>query len=104
MAKEGLVIVYDGKPILFREYEVLCGPVGKYKWITTHGRLDPKDIKDGRPLSCGHEKSGEALYAAVTSIHGRDYVGKASTKIRGMLYPHKGSEEKTKTYTVLCEV
>ncbi|KAJ2345592.1 hypothetical protein IWW50_005653 [Coemansia erecta] len=104
MSKEGLVVSYDGKPVLFREYEVLCGPPSKVKWIPVRGRFDPKDIKGARPLACGHEKSGDVLYAATTSVHGRDYVGKVSVKAKAMLYPHKGSEDKAKSYSVLCEL
>ncbi|KAJ1862022.1 hypothetical protein LPJ78_004986 [Coemansia sp. RSA 989] len=103
MSKEGLVITYDGKPLLFREYEVLCGPSGKYKWMPVHGRFDPKDIKGCRPFICGHEKSGDSLYAATTELHGRSYAGKV-TKGKHMLYSHKGKEDKTKDYSVLCEI
>ncbi|KAJ2847051.1 hypothetical protein IWW36_004049 [Coemansia brasiliensis] len=104
MSKEGLVVTYDGKPLLFREYEVLCGPSSKYKWAPVHGRFDPKDIKGCRPFICGHEKSGESLYAATMELHGRDYVGKISAKGKAMLYSHKGKEDKAKDYSVLCEI
>ncbi|KAJ2326919.1 hypothetical protein IWW51_002029 [Coemansia sp. RSA 2702] len=103
MEKGGLVVVYDGKPALFREYEVLCGPQDKYRWIDASGRLDFKDIRGGRPLACGHDQSGD-LYAARTLIHDRAYVGKVSVKTKGMIYAHKGDEERAKKYSVLCGI
>ncbi|KAJ2436557.1 hypothetical protein IWW41_000012 [Coemansia sp. RSA 2522] len=103
MSKEGLVVC-DGKPVLYREYEVLCGPPSKIKWIQAKGRFDPKDIKDARPVPCGRDKSGQVVYAATTNVHGRDYVGKVSAKTKGMVFPHKGSEDKAKSYSVLCEI
>ncbi|KAJ2630389.1 hypothetical protein H4R22_002703 [Coemansia sp. RSA 1290] len=73
MSKEGLVITYDGKPLLFREYEVLCGPSGKYRWMPVHGRFDPKDIKGSYPrpqsppyakaCGCSHDQHPRALYS-----------------------------------------
>ncbi|KAJ1859054.1 hypothetical protein IW147_002758 [Coemansia sp. RSA 720] len=103
MSKEGLVVC-DGKPVLFREYEVLCGPPSKIRWMAAKGRFDPKDIKDARPVPCGRDKSGQVVYAATTNVHGRDYVGKVSAKTKGMVFPHKGSEDKAKNYMVLCEI
>ncbi|KAJ2776260.1 hypothetical protein H4R18_005761 [Coemansia javaensis] len=103
MAKEGLAAAYDGKPLLFREYEVLCGPADAYRWVEVDGRFHIKDLKGARPLQCGTDKHGEPLYAARTELHGRDYVGVVNEKTKVMRFPHKGSEDKAKTYSVLCE-
>ncbi|KAJ1719234.1 hypothetical protein LPJ61_006348 [Coemansia biformis] len=103
-SKDGLVAIHDGKPALFHEYEILCAGKGaSFKWVEVTGRFKPGDIKDVRPLQYGTEKSGEALYVAKTTIHGREYVGKVSTKSKVMRFPHKGSEDKAKSYFVLCE-
>ncbi|KAJ2759083.1 hypothetical protein IWQ56_005834 [Coemansia nantahalensis] len=103
--KEGLVAVHDGKPALFREYEVLCaGDGASYKWVDFSGRFKPGDIHGARPLQCGSEKSGEPIFVARTTVHSRDYVGRVSTKSKVIRFPHKGSEDKAHDYAVLCEI
>ncbi|KAJ2701274.1 hypothetical protein FB645_004708 [Coemansia sp. IMI 203386] len=103
-SKGGLVVAYDGKPVLFREFEVLCGASSAVKWEPMQGRVDPKAIRGAKPLPCGEEKKGEVLYAATTTHHGRDYGGKVGAKAKYMLFTAGGKEEKTKEYFVLCSV
>ncbi|KAI8321591.1 hypothetical protein GQ54DRAFT_317550 [Martensiomyces pterosporus] len=103
-SKGGLVVAYDGKAVLFREYEVLCGSTAMVKWVAVHGKLEAENIKGAKPLQCGKEKSGEPLFAARTSAHGKDYGGKVSRRSKGILFPHDGREDKNKDYLVLCEL
>ncbi|KAJ1804086.1 hypothetical protein LPJ56_005670 [Coemansia sp. RSA 2599] len=103
-SKGGLVVAYDGKAVLFREFEVLCGASSAVKWVPTQGRVNPKTIRGARPLECGREKKGEALYAATTTHNGRDYAGKVGAKAKHMLFAAGGEEKKAKEYFVLCEL
>ncbi|KAJ2909529.1 hypothetical protein GGI21_001796 [Coemansia aciculifera] len=106
-SKGGLVVAYDGKALLFRDgYEVLCGPSSLVKWLPTDSKTEPAKLADKthRPVVCGSEKNGEKLYAATTTLNGRDYAGKASAKSKGVLFAHDGGEHKAKDYFILCEV
>ncbi|KAJ1661656.1 hypothetical protein GGF38_003516, partial [Coemansia sp. RSA 25] len=106
-SKGGLVVAYDGKALLFRDgYEILCGPSSLVKWLPAHSKLEPAKLADTvhQPLVCGSEKNGEKLYAATTTLNGRDYAGKASAKSKGILFAHDGGEHKAKDYFVLCEI
>ncbi|KAJ2705244.1 hypothetical protein H4R19_005145 [Coemansia spiralis] len=102
--KEGLVALYNGKPTLFHEYEVLCAADGaSYTWVDIDGRFKPTGIHGAKPLPCGTEKSGEPTFIARTSVHSRDYVGRVSAGSKVIRFAHKGSEDKAKSYAVLCE-
>ncbi|KAJ2003645.1 hypothetical protein H4R26_002956 [Coemansia thaxteri] len=106
-SKGGLVVAYDGKAVLFRDgYEVLCGSQALLKWIPAHDKLEPAKLaeKGYQPLACGSEKRGDTLYAATTTLNGRDYAGKVSAKSKCMLFVQDGGERKAKEYFVLCEI
>ncbi|KAJ2102637.1 hypothetical protein GGI09_001110 [Coemansia sp. S100] len=106
-SKGGLLVAYDGKALLFRDgYEILCGPSSLVKWTPANGKLDPAKLADKthQPLICGNEKNGEKLYAATTTLNGRDYAGKAGAKTKGILFVQDGGEHRAKDYFVLCEV
>ncbi|KAJ2753772.1 hypothetical protein GGI19_002893 [Coemansia pectinata] len=106
-SKGGLLVAYDGKALLFRDgYEILCGPSSLVKWTPANGKLDPAKLADKthQPLVCGNEKNGEKLYAATTTLNGRDYAGKAGAKTKGILFVQDGCEHRAKDYFVLCEV
>ncbi|KAJ1952563.1 hypothetical protein EC988_003489 [Linderina pennispora] len=98
----GLVIAYDGKPVLFHDFEVLCGPVSSVKWVSVDGRLELAKMKHGKPFACGNEKDGTPLFAGRTTHKDNEYGGKVSEKMKGMLFPHNGKEKRTKEYLVLC--
>ncbi|KAJ1899370.1 hypothetical protein LPJ66_002153 [Kickxella alabastrina] len=103
-SKGGLVAPCNGRAVLFREYEILCGSVTAFKWIPIQGKFSFKAVVGGKPYVCGQDKKGEPVYAASTTVDGRDYGGMVSVKTKNMLFVRGGKEEKAVDYFVLCVV